>query len=317
MAPIRHEFGGFWTQTKLERVAAYLPFFTRAMVGGDYRTVYFDAFAGTGTVDRRKPKKSRLIGFFNFPDPPSIAGSARRALQTAPPFDRYVFVDNNEAHCNELKRLRYGFPELADRINVRRGDANDRVASFCKTTDWSVWRGVFFLDPYDMAVNWDTIKSIAETQAADVWYLFPINATLRMLHRREKPPKSRRLVLDRLFGERDWYQEFYHTWDRSGFFGPRLQTTRHANEKGVIKYFVNRLQSVFEWVSEKPLRLFSANGPLLFHLYFASSILGVRRIYDTVQDILRIYSGARDFPAQFEKLLADKRVRARQSVPRN
>jgi len=74
MSP-NHKFGGFWTQVKLERVAAYLPFFTREM-RGDFSTVYFDAFAGTGTVHRRKLKKKRLTGFFKFPDAPPIDGSA-------------------------------------------------------------------------------------------------------------------------------------------------------------------------------------------------------------------------------------------------
>lgn len=309
--PTRHEFGGLWTQAKLDRVAAYLPFFTQEM-RGDHRTVYFDAFAGTGTVDRGKPKKAGLSGFLLFPDPAPIDGSAKRALQTAPPFDRYIFVEQKESHCSELRRLRASFPELADRVKVRKGDANEHVASFCNATDWSVWRAVFLLDPYGLAVNWDTIETIAKTEAADVWYLFPISATLRMLQRREKPSRSRKRVLDRLFGERGWYQKFYHSWERGGLISaPQLVTTRHADEKVVIKYFVKRLRSVFEWVSQKPLRLFSTNGPPLFHLYFMSSIPGKRRNHDIVQDILRICSGARDFRARFEKLWDDKRKRMR------
>lgn len=306
--PTLHEFGGPWTQVKLERVGAYLPYFTREF-GDDYETIYFDAFAGTGTVDRRKPKKSRLTGFFKFPDPPPIIGSARQALETEPPFDRYVFVDRDEAHCRDLRELRDDYPELADRVSVRLGDANEKVRRFCEKTDWDTSRAVFFLDPYGMAVEWDTIEAIAKTQAADVWYLFPISATLRMLQKREKPPKGRRLVLDRLFGERGWYSAFYHTWEKHGFTGPQEMTTRHADEKAVTKYFVERLESVFEWVSPKPLRLFRTSGPLLFHLYFASSIPGRRRAYDTVTDILSVYCEARDFPERFKSLRAERRKR--------
>lgn len=306
MSQVKHVFGGFWTQVKLERLSAYLPFFTREM-GDDYRTIYFDAFAGTGTVDRRKPKKT-VTGFFKLPDPPPIDGSARRALQVGPPFGRCVFVDHNDDHCWELRRLRDSFPDLEDRVSVRKGDANDRVVRFCEATDWSTARAVFFLDPYGMAVDWKTLEAIAETKAADVWYLFPINATLRLLQRRNKPPKSRRLSLDRLFGERGWYKTFYHTWERNGLItGPELVTSRHADEKGVTKYFVRRLRSAFEWVSEKPLRLFNYQNSLMFQLYFASSIPGERRMYETVQDILSVPSIARDFPARFKKLRIDKR----------
>ncbi|MGA2256827.1 MAG: hypothetical protein ABSG53_19425 [Thermoguttaceae bacterium] len=81
-----------------------------------------------------------------------------------------------------------------------------------------------------------------------------------------------------------------------------LVTSRHADVKGVIRYFVPRLQSIFEWVSEKPLRLSNYQGAPMFHLYFASSIPGKRRAYETVQNILSIPSSARDFPARFEKL---------------
>jgi three-Cys-motif partner protein len=271
--PTLHEFGGFWTQVKLERVGTYLRSFTREM-GDDYHTIYFDAFAGTGTVDRRKPMKTGLARIINSPDPPPIYGSARRALETVPPFDQYAFVDRDPDHCRELRKLQDGFPKLADNVRVRQGDANEKVRRFCKATDWDTSRAVFFLDPYGMAVEWDMIEAIAETKAADVWYLFPISATLRMLQRHEKPPKCRRLALDSL-------------------------------------YFVERLRSVFEWVSEKPLRLFRTNGPLLFHLYFASSIPGKRRAYDTVTDILSVYSEARDFPDRFRALRAERRRRGK------
>jgi three-Cys-motif partner protein len=159
-----------------------------------------------------------------------------------------------------------------------------------------------------MAVDWDTIEAIALTKAADLWYLFPISATLRMLKRRERPPRERRLVLDRLFGERGWYKAFYHTWEKDGLItGPHLMTTRHADEKGVTRYFVKRLRSVFEWVSDRPLRLFRSKGPLLFHLYFASSIPGKRRAYDTVTNILSVCSEARDFQDRLKKLRARPR----------
>jgi three-Cys-motif partner protein len=125
--PTTQAFGGFWTQVKLERVAAYLPFFTREL-GSDYRTVYFDAFAGTGTVNRRK-SKTRAKGFFRYTEPPFTDGSARRALQTTPSFDRYVFVDQVKAHCDQLRRMRESFPDLAGRVKVRRGDANQRVVT--------------------------------------------------------------------------------------------------------------------------------------------------------------------------------------------
>jgi three-Cys-motif partner protein len=163
----RHEFGGPWTRVKLERIETYLPFFTGEL-GNDYPTVYFDAFAGTDTVDRRKPKKSALKGFYNIPDPLPIDGSARRTLETSPPFKRYILVDHQQAKCGELRRLRNHFPHLSGRVRVRRGDGNECVKAFFNATDWTKCRAAFFLDPYGMQVHWNTVEAIAATKAADM-----------------------------------------------------------------------------------------------------------------------------------------------------
>lgn len=230
-------------------------------------------------------------------------------MKTLPRFDRYVFVDHDKSHCEQLKLVPDSLPDLAGRIKVRRGDANQAVANFCEATDWASWRAVFFLDPYGMEVNWNMIAKIAETKAADMWYLFPISATLRMLRRQDKPLMCRRQALDRLFRERDCCSQFYHTWKRNGLIsGPQLVTSRLANEKSIINYFVQRLQSVFSWVSVRPLRLLSSHVSSLFQLYFASSIPGQPPIYEMVKDILRISSGARDFPARFENMQADRQT---------
>jgi len=271
---MKHQFGGFWTRVKLERLSSYLPCFTREM-GRDYCTIYVDPFAGTGTINYYKPSKTGLKGFF--PDPPPIDGSAKRALKVDPLFDRYIFVDRDHDHCQELRRMRDRFPHLKDRVRVRKGDANERIVRLCEATDWSSSRAFFFLDPYGMQVNWKTIEAIAKTKAADVWYLFPISATLRLLQRRNKPPRSQRLKLDRFFGERSWAREFYHTLGYNGLIsGPIRVTSRHAHERQVVRYFVRRLRSAFEWVSKTPLRLVNKRGSLMFHLYFASSIPGNR-----------------------------------------
>ncbi len=45
------------------------------------------------------------------------------------------------------------------------------------------WHGVIFLDPYAMILNWDSLSSIANTKAFDVWYLFPLSAVNRVLPR--------------------------------------------------------------------------------------------------------------------------------------
>lgn len=227
-----------------------------------------------------------------------------------PPFDRYVFVDSNEIHCQELRKLRDNYPELEQRVKIRKGDANERVISFCKATNWDDSRAVFFLDPYKTEVNWETLEAIAKTKAADLWYLFPINTTLRILQRKDSPSKSQIQNLDRMFGESDWFEAFYRKWIQASLTGTKSRTTRHANEKDIRDYIVGRLRTVFEWVDERPLRLFHSKG-LMFYLLFASAIPGKRRAYQTVRDILSISSEAHDFPGQFKQLRAARKKRAK------
>jgi len=68
-------------------------------LGKAYRTIYFDAFAGTGKVDRRKRKKSSLPELVHFPEPPPIDGSALRALQVDPPFQKYIEPEPVKMGC--------------------------------------------------------------------------------------------------------------------------------------------------------------------------------------------------------------------------
>jgi len=303
MAEVRHAFGGAWTRTKLERVSAYLPYFTEEF-GEGFGTMCVDGFAGTGRVDRTESKHPTRTGFFKFPESPPLLGSAQRALLVTPPFDRYVFIDENPEHCESLRELRASFPDLEDRVKVRCGDANEKLLSLCKKTDWSRTRAVFFLDPYGMEADWYTIERIAATGAADLWYLFPLSTVLRMLPRKKSPPDKNRPKLDRFFGEEEWFDTFYRSREETHGI-PKKTTTRtwrDADGKAVIDYFRGRLESMFSWVAKRPLRIVTHGGNELFTLFFASSIPAPRPAHEVVNDILSIPSAAHNFPGRFEQL---------------
>jgi len=71
------------------------------------------------------------------------------------------------------------------------------------------WRGVIFLDPYAMNLNWDSLSSIAKTKAFDVWYLFPLSAVNRVLPRHGNIPESHRQKLHQVLGTTSWEREIY------------------------------------------------------------------------------------------------------------
>lgn len=144
------------TAQKLRVFSGYLKSYTTALENKPspdrpFFKTYIDAFAGTGY---RKPAKESLSKDTPlFPDlaenePQGLLdGSASLALQTAPAFDRYVFIDRSQVRCDSLEGLKSKFPQLADRIEVQRGDANARIQAICKGVNWDSRRAVLFVDP--------------------------------------------------------------------------------------------------------------------------------------------------------------------------
>jgi len=90
MATTQDEFGGTWTQQKLEALSKYLRAYTRIFTVNPraqfYSITYVDAFAGTGSLH-----SSELAGFANLipdlekNDEEFRKGSALRALEVEPP----------------------------------------------------------------------------------------------------------------------------------------------------------------------------------------------------------------------------------------
>lgn len=135
----RHRFGGDWTTAKLDVLSAYLKSYTTALrdkpsKANPFVKAYIDAFAGTGYRDAHgagsdQPSDNTLL----FPDLAQaepqrlLDGSARLALKTTPRFDRYIFIERSPARCAQLAELRTEFHDLASDIDIRQGDANDKI----------------------------------------------------------------------------------------------------------------------------------------------------------------------------------------------
>lgn len=185
-------FGGKWTKQKLEILQKYLDSYTTALKKQQFKLVYIDAFAGTGSISIKEEEVKQYID-----------GSARVALSISnKKFDELVFVEKKKKKIKKLKELQQ---EYQDRnIKIKHDDANCYIQKMHR--DWSSWRGVLFLDPFGAAVEWSSIKRIAEFKALDMWILFPISAITRMMPERKHPDKypgwSKKLT--RVFGNDDW-----------------------------------------------------------------------------------------------------------------
>lgn len=279
MAPIQrvaHRFGGVWTEIKLRALTEYLDFYQKALKNMGFEAWYIDAFAGTG--DRHAELQQGGI-FENSPIEHVeriLDGSARKALQIDPPFTHYWFTERHRGRAETLRALKSEFPHD---ITVKPGEANSELRALLESPPWTnhrdAWkqRGVVFLDPYGMSVDWSTLKLLADTKRVDVWYLFPRKAVVQQLANDIGGiDDGKRKRLDQIFGSDDWEREFYRPQPAQGrLFEPTPAETksRIASPEEICAYARKRLGTLFCYVSE-PLPLI-AKGRDLFELYCLSN----------------------------------------------
>ncbi len=272
-----HKFGGGWTEQKLrildEYLTAYCQIFRVNPKAKYFDTIYVDAFAGTGLIEKQKSPDDAAELFAEFGEPDAIEflkGSAARALQHV--FHRFVFIEKSPARISDLEKMRADSPRKED-ILIEKGDANVRLTSFVTSTDWRKCRAVVFLDPYGMQVDWKTIEELGRTKAVDLWLLFPLGqAVMRLLRREGEPPVEWQQALDRIFGTHDWHSRFYVTTREPTLFGEEiLSTHRIADSAAVGAFMIERLKTAFHSVAPNPGVLLNSQNVPLYLLCFASA----------------------------------------------
>jgi three-Cys-motif partner protein len=293
-----HQFGGDWTTAKLRVVEGYLHAYTTALKNkpnakNPFWKEYIDAFAGTGYREewRETAGDSQHLLFPDLADSEPqdlLDGSARIALRTKPRFDKYIFIEKRFKYCKQLEQLGNEFPDLAGDISVRHGDANGEIQDICDR-NWQSHRAVLLLDPYGMQVDWKTIEAIARTKAIDLWVLFPLGIGVnRLLKRSGDIPESWRQRLNLLLGTEDWYDEFYRVEKVKNLFGDGQERVIKASMDVIGRYFIERLNTIFEGVVEQPgvLRN-SRNSPLYLFCFAAGNKRGATVAKKIASSLLR------------------------------
>jgi len=269
------EFGGAWTQRKLAVLKKYLGAYTTIFHKNEraryYTITYVDAFAGTGSLQRPEPTGfTELLPELKKLDEEFRKGSVRRALEVAPPFHKYVFIERDSAKCQALRDMLSDFPNRT--VKILNTDANEALLEWCRSLDSKRERAVVFLDPFGASVKWEVIEALGRTRAVDLWVLFPYSAINRMLVRDRKPPRAWSQRLTTVFGTRDWEAKFYSTTAFQSLLNPRqtLESVhKSADHRVITDFYVRRLEKEFEAVS-RPFPLHNSSGSLMFILFFAA-----------------------------------------------
>ncbi|NGP19165.1 three-Cys-motif partner protein TcmP [Devosia chinhatensis] len=137
--------------------------------------------------------------------------------------------------------------------------------------DKSRSRGVVFLDPYALEVDWATLQALTRTQVLDVWYLFPLEAVLRQLARRISGVGVKAPKLDKVLSTA--WRELYALPEpdpvqRVDIFDVREddELQRAASAKQVEEWFRQQLKKEFAYVPE-PVPILRSTNRQMFSLF--------------------------------------------------
>lgn len=208
-------FGDIHTRKKLEAVETYLNMFTTALKDKDFELLYVDACAGSGAsipkaagalIPAAHGQMPLLSDGGDLIDPDQmIVGSALRALGVKNPFSRYLFNDTKRANVVALKQaVSRSYPNLSGRVTYSQRDANEMLKDVCNRTNWKRTRAVVFLDPFGLQIKYETLISLAKTQAVDVWYLVPVFAMYRQVRGDGEVLADGGRSVDEALGSTDW-----------------------------------------------------------------------------------------------------------------
>lgn len=276
-------YGGVWTLRKLNILSKYLDMYTRALKGQRFKLVYIDAFAGTGQV----PIPTHAEDFIDDPVV-FIDGSATIALKiTDKKFDRLIFIESDPKYCASLEKIRQENPDRD--IRIENWDANSFLRDRLQM-NWAQWRGVLFLDPYSMQVEWSTLEKVARLHALDIWVLVPLSSVARNLPLSgtqveifEKPAK----LMKRFFGDESW-KKLYKPSPQLSFFDDEVYQ-RVSGVDGIQKIYKENLYRLFgdRFLGESIVFRNLKESPLFEFMFCAGSSRGVNLAKRFVEYVLR------------------------------
>ncbi len=276
-----HKYGGPWSEVKLDAVEYYLQCYSNALTPKNMDIWYIDAYAGSGDRESEKQIGGLLEGTALETVVEVLDGSARRALKITPPFKHFIFIEKDQTRAEQLAAIKLEYPGTD--IQVLNGDANSELLNLIGSLPWtrksrSNSRGVVFLDPFSMQVDWSTLQALSATQCLDVWYFFNVQAIIRQLSHDFSGVGNKEATLDRVLSPR--WRDLYSVQPeepprQSDMFGDGAGTVvKEPSAKRIIskdqidKWFKTLLEEEFAFVSD-PLPILTPHSGHTFSLFLA------------------------------------------------
>lgn len=272
------EWGGVWTEKKLDAFSKYVSAYLTIMAKNKYwETIYFDGFAGSG---EKKSKCNTALYqqlFLTEKEEKLYKGAAERVL-TLPnnlSFDFHYFIDTNEDSLNKLKiKLTELQKTKANLFQYRSGDCNQWLIELSKAMKkkHNKYASLVLLDPFGMQIDWESIEFLRDTRT-DIWLLIPTGVIVnRLLDKNGDLKHSKKLQSFFGISEEEIKEIFYHKDTESTLFGEEETIKKVTKPIEKIAYlYAQRLKTIWSHVTEQPLPLKNSRGVPIFHFVFASN----------------------------------------------
>jgi len=272
------EWGGNWTEKKLDAFAKYVVTYLTIMKKNPYwKTIYFDGFAGCG--ERKDKHKTSIYQklLLTEQEEKLYKGAAERVL-TLPnnlSFDFHYFIDSNEESLKKLEKKLAVFQKTKKNLfQFRSGDCNQWLLELSRAMKEKKnnYASLVLLDPFGMQINWKSIESLRDTRT-DIWILIPTGVIVnRLLDKSCKLKQSQKLQSFFGIDKDEIIKYFYQKKTYTSLFGETeiIRKVSSPIEK-IADLYTLRLKTIWKFVTEKPLRLENSKGVPIFHFVFASN----------------------------------------------
>lgn len=262
-----NEFGGTWTEKKIDILVEYAKAYLDIMKSKTYwELLYFDGFAGSGIIF-----KDNMI------DIQVTIGAARRIVEIEKPrsFDTYYFVEKVKKNAEMLKHFTQDkFPDK--KIFVIKEDCNKKLhdmAKYLRSDKGRKTKVLAYIDPCGMQLEWASIE-VLNTLGIDMWVLVPTGLGVNRLLNKNGHISAgwiTRLVKFLGMSEEEIKKYFYFTESEATLFGEEVHASKVKNaiEKSAILYR-DRLNEIFPYVT-LPFVLRNTKGTIMYYLYLASN----------------------------------------------
>ena len=273
----RSEWGGPWTEKKLNAFSKYVWSYLKIMEKYKFwKNIYFDGFAGSGSTNREDNSDLLLSLDITEEEQKTYQGAAERVLTVKDKltFDFYYFIDKNENSLIQLENKLRSELNLENRqLAFRSGDANQWIDELSKVLKNKKYAALVFLDPFGMQINWNSIENLKDTRS-DVWILVPTGVIVnRLLDRQGKLKYIDKL--ESFFGlsKDEIMFHFYTKQSTVNLFGDNEEKIAKVSQPihKIATLYAQKLKTIWNYVTEEPLRLDNRNGVPIFHFVFASN----------------------------------------------